>query len=156
MAGLADRFWSKVDKRGPKECWPWHGCLVGGRGQMLLRIAGQKKHIYAPRIALELSGIDLRGKFALHRCNNPRCVNPSHLYAGSRSDNTFDAMNAGTCGLRKVERGDANLNAKLRESQIPAIRALSSSLSMQRIADDYGVSRKTISKVLSGQTWGHV
>lgn len=82
------RFWAKVDKRGPDECWPWNGTLVKGHGQFSIG----RRRIYAHRFALELS-LDRElapGALACHTCDNGRCVNPSHVYEGTPQTNVDD------------------------------------------------------------------
>lgn len=87
----SERFWSKIDKSG--ECWVWKGRRTPD-GYGLFSIG--KKAIYAHRFALEESGVSLSGgKRALHHCDNPPCVRPSHLYAGTQSQNMLDAYRRG-------------------------------------------------------------
>lgn len=87
------RFWSKVDKRGPDECWPWIG---GGNklgyGIFAYRENGETKSPPAGRWLLGyLRGRPLeRSEEACHRCDNPPCVNPAHLYIGTHKQNMRD------------------------------------------------------------------
>lgn len=90
---LAARFWSKVDRRGPDECWPW---TAGGNqfGRGMIRYRGKKP--MATHVSLMLSGRPLRpGEWALHHCDNPSCVNPTHLFAGNQYDNMRDMVEKG-------------------------------------------------------------
>lgn len=82
-------FWPNVDVRGPDECWEWTG-----RTQYEY---GAYKHHRAHRFALEekLGRSLRREEHALHRCDNPPCVNPSHLYVGDATQNTRDMMARG-------------------------------------------------------------
>jgi hypothetical protein len=152
---LAQRFWSKVEKRGPNECWPWLGTtLKDGRGQ----ISVDRKGIPAPRVALQLAGFDLNGLIACHKneCHNPNCVNPAHLYAGTYSQNTMDSIAIGT-HKGGAPKGEGNYNSKLKEADIPEIRRLSTSgMSRQEIGDVFSVSRAAIWKILKGEMWSHV
>jgi hypothetical protein len=85
------RFWSRVDRRGPDECWPW---TVGGRG-----VAGRAsfyvggRNVPAPRYALLASGVfpQTRPRHACHKCDNPPCCNPAHLWWGTNAENMRDA-----------------------------------------------------------------
>jgi hypothetical protein len=82
------RFWSKVDKRGPDECWPWVGG-VDGRGYGRSRYNGSGRTT-AHRIAWQLANGRDALLFVLHRCDNPVCCNPAHLWEGTQSENMRD------------------------------------------------------------------
>jgi hypothetical protein len=84
-----ERFWPKVAKpEHPDACWPWIGDM-GTDGYGKFWIDGTSKH--ASRVAWELtSGPVPKGLFVCHRCDNPRCCNPAHLWLGTAQDNTAD------------------------------------------------------------------
>lgn len=88
-------FWSKVDKRGPDECWPWLGAVM--RRDQRGTLGFGRKTWMAPALALVLADRpQLHQKpFACHSCDNPNCVNPSHLWWGTHQDNMTDAKNKG-------------------------------------------------------------
>jgi hypothetical protein len=92
---LAQRFWSHVDRNGagpswPEACWIWTAGLNGrdGRGY----IAAGRHRVAAHRASWQLaSGLSIpAGLFVLHRCDNARCVRPSHLWLGTQADNIAD------------------------------------------------------------------
>lgn len=89
----AKRFWDKVDKAGPDECWLWKGAALDqGRGQLSI----DKRKYTAPQVSLLLAGRDRpSGLSALHTCDVPACVNPNHLWWGTIGDNNRDTARKG-------------------------------------------------------------
>lgn len=89
------------------------------------------------------------GLVVRHTCDNPPCVEPSHLILGTQADNVADAVERGrTC------RGERRANAKLTEDDVRAIRT--DKRSQRAIAAEYGVSQPTVGKVIRGEIWSHI
>jgi hypothetical protein len=145
---LLKRFWGKVDKSG--DCWLWLGYSPNGR-YGALKIDG--KRILAHRIAYALTYGSVPDELdVLHRCDNTKCVNPSHLFLGTHTDNMGDMMAKGRGN--KIE-GDAHPSAKLTSGQVTQIRSLyaEGSHSQRALAHTFGVSRRAIQLIIIRRNW---
>ena len=150
MNTLEERFWSKVEKRGPTECWLWTAGGVTGYGQF--RVAG--KLVLAHRLAWEMAvgpiPADLCVLHAPIVCHNRKCVNPAHLRLGTNTENMADRKRDGTGA-----EGEKNGAAKLTEAKVAEIRSLYArgDVTQGKIAKAYGVSRALISDIVNGKRW---
>ena len=143
-------FWRKVNKNGPNGCWVWTAATKqAGYGM----IGFKTKLCLAHRLSWELhNGPIPNGLCVLHKCDNPPCVNPNHLFLGSRKDNNLDKIKKGRSPNLK---GSNSGRAVLIESQILEIRELlKTDLTQQEIGNLYGVSRSTIKEIKCGSNWG--
>ena len=89
---LQRRFEVKVQRKSPTECWPWIAKAVTdfGYGRMT---AGRGTDLKSHRIAYALAHNGIPdGMHVLHKCDNPKCCNPNHLFLGTHQDNTRDMM----------------------------------------------------------------
>jgi len=94
------------------------------------------------------------GLWVCHRCDNPPCCNPSHLFLGTAADNIHD-MHAKGRARSNPPRGEVHVRAKLTEAKVRAIRA-DSTRPLADLAAEHGVNYRTISAVRSGLIWRHV
>ena len=136
-----ESFWAKVDRRDMDECWEWTACR-NSFGYGSCRVSG--KTVASHRIAWMLQNGEIAdGLCVLHRCDNPPCCNPGHLFLGSRADNNHDCFAKG------------RNNPKLSKNDIVEIKTkyFDGKISQQEIADQYGVGRKYISKIVKGDRW---
>ena len=145
-------FWQKVRKAGPDECWEWTACIgFGGYGKVSV---GNRRTEAAHRVAYFLANGDIPDDkpCILHRCDNRKCVNPSHLFAGTKRENTHDMFAKGRAcqqtGAWQPKRGSTNTNAKLTEADVMVIRSrIADGENVHDIAADYSVTSGTISHI---------
>ncbi|MDN7445926.1 HNH endonuclease [Burkholderia multivorans] len=148
------RFWSKVDRRGPDECWLWTAAIhSSGYGKFG---AGGKygKTLLAHRVSYEIAnGSVPDGLWVLHRCDVRLCCNPKHLFAGTPLDNVVDMMDKGR--FRGYDKsGEANPAARLRKEQVIEIRQLLAvGTSQKAIAERFDISRQLVSAIKCGEVW---
>ncbi len=140
------RFAAKTEYRGPGECWPWLGSR-NDKGYGHIKVGGSV--VIATHVALWLAGRPLTpGMFARHTCDNPPCVNPSHLVEGSAYDNAMDAVRRGRHARFGFAR-DAHPMRKIAARQVPEIVALvRAGLTQRAVADRFGVSDSTIRRIV--------
>jgi hypothetical protein len=159
---LGERFWRKVKKGGPRDCWLWTGSARNqhGHGGIFLRRNrdGVAEHEYVHRLSYAMHVDDLdRSDVVRHTCDNPRCVNPLHLVVGTHADNHRDAVERGRAYRFPNMVGSAAGNSKLVEADIPVIRErVRRRESLASIGADFGVSRHNIAAIRDRKTWSHV
>jgi hypothetical protein len=149
---MADRFWPKVDRgAGPDACWPWTASTTHGYGQ--IGVPGTRPH-KAHRVAWELTNGPIPdGLLVCHRCDNPPCCNPAHLFLGTNADNMRDMVAKGRAGSRTAA-GDLNPKARLTPEQVQEIRAaIASGEKFSELARRMGVSWTAVGNIAKGKTW---
>ena len=152
---LAIRFWAKVDRGGPDECWEWTASrMPKGYGQIG---SEERKTLLAHRVSYELHNGPIPADHDIcHRCDNPPCVNPGHLFLGSRQDNMRDCSSKGRVVVPATQ-GERNGSARLTEAQ--AIEILTRHANGERgsrLASEFGVTHAAVSALIHGHTWGHL
>lgn len=146
---LRERF-DRYTKRGPG-CWVWLSYRdPSGYG----RLHYKRKPVLASRISYLLHFGEIpEGQHVCHKCDNPGCVNPEHLFLGSQADNMADMYRKGRDRKRSL-KGEQHGQAKLTAEQVREFKQ--STLSDSEAARRYGVSRATIHAIRSGKTWSHI
>lgn len=164
-----DRFWSKVDRSsGADACWPWTGAK-SKRGYGAFRLGGSRRMVGAHRFALEIgNGVVLvNGMQSCHRCDNPPCCNPAHLFAGTQRDNHSDMCmknrqaRAERSGIRRhPERysvGAQHPRAKLsHEAALAIIHACRDGALQSDLARQHGISISQVNDIALGKSWRHI
>lgn len=145
----AERFWSKVDKT--PTCWIWTAHRVAwGYGQF----GYDGRLIHAHRAAWILTyGPIPDGKLVLHRCDNPPCVRPDHLFLGDNDSNMADAVMKG-----RMQRGTQRPLAKLDDEAIRAIRRqyAAGGTTLSILARSYDVSLSLVHGIVHRRRWKHI
>lgn len=141
------RFWAKVRMVGAEACWLWTASKMDrqGHGQFTCRRDGVQRHLYAHRVAWELTnGAIPAGQVICHACDVPECCNPAHLFLGTQADNLNDARRKGRLvdGLGARKLSDAAYRDIL---TTPRARGTGDAL-----AAKYGVTKQTISRIRHG------
>lgn len=141
---------ARVD-RTDSGCWVWNrGRTVrGGYGQWNIGGKVSKAH----RVSWVLFRGEIgEGLFVCHKCDNPPCCNPDHLFLGTSGENTLDAWRKGRLPLPKnAPRGEQHHSAKLTQSDVEVVR--SSRATGVELAAKYGVSKTMISRIRKGKAW---
>lgn len=153
------RFWAKVNKDGPVvredlgPCWMWTASLrPNGYGQLKFAgSAGRKAH----RVSWALAhGPVPDGSSVCHRCDNPACVRPSHLFLGTQTDNMRDKVIKGRNVISRLRGSDIG-NSKLSPDDVMEIRRLRNveGRRLAEIAGRFDISYGTVSEIATGRTW---
>lgn len=137
-----DNFWSYVYIKDDDECWEWQAGTQGRYG--LFHDNGKiGAHVFSFKIANP--GIVLSGLHICHTCDNPLCVNPRHLFAGTAQDNANDKVKKGRSARL---RGESSPHCKLSDEQISMIHELlSAGYKQQEIANRFNISRSYVSNL---------
>ena len=150
---MEDRFWEKVEKSGIDDCWIWVGQRQKTGYGIISRGGKSEGREMAHRYSYMLRhGPIPEGKWVLHSCDNPSCVNPAHLRAGTAKENTADAILRNRAVPPPILRGASNARSKLTIEDVELIRA-NPEKTGKYFARIYNVAISTILRVRSGSTW---
>jgi hypothetical protein len=161
MGTPEQRFWAHVDKNGPVPsvdpklgpCWLWTGPKErSGHGRIRISTAGERDgaHRFAYQLLLRVDPGEL---FVCHRCDNPPCVNPDHLFLGTHQDNMSDRDSK----MRHCH-GSRSPNTRLTEATVLEIRRLyaTGEHSQESLAKRFRLGQVSVSRLLLRKTWQHI
>lgn len=153
MKSAEERFWNKVNKT--ESCWLWTG-EISTSGYARFHDNVKRTKVQATRWVFErLFGPVPDDQDICHRCDVRECVNPNHLFLGSRSENMKDAANKGRLPWQKVPpKGVRHPRAKFTDSQVLEVRKLAKDgISGSSIARLFNVDHSTVNRIIRGDTW---
>ena len=157
---VVTRFWEKVDKRGPDDCWEWQAGTRTGYG--VIKISGRQ--FQAHRLSWVMAYGEIPNTlFICHHCDNRACVNPRHFFLGTHADNIRDAYYKGRIKVpkslgRRFGKGEEHPNSKLTESDVKEIRQLyqGGGVTYRNLSEYYGVDHTLIYQVVRRKRWTHI
>lgn len=150
---MNERFWSKVNIKSNKECWDWRAYIKPtGYGQFTVH---HGKYVNASRIAYILTHGEISDSLEVcHSCDNPKCVNPRHLFLGSHKDNMQDMVNKGRGKLPPTLYGKYNSSSKLSKSKVKKIFEMKDKgKSLRYIGNKFGVTKQAIWSIIHKKNW---
>ena len=155
------RFYAKIDRRGADDCWPWTAALAKGYGQF--GTSSPRRRWGSHRLVYELAyGPIPPGLCVCHRCDNPACCNPQHLFLATVAENNTDRAKKGRNGdssrtgfSQGLAAGELNVHAKLTRRQVATIRRLVSmgATTQRELARRFGVHATTINRLVKRRLW---
>lgn len=135
----------------PNDCWIYKHTNQEGYGKITINQKTVLAHRYSYQINIDIIS---DGLCVCHKCDNPPCVNPDHLFLGTNGDNMQDKQIKGRarCGI-----GSKQGHAKLNEQQVLEIKQkLKNGEKVKKLYEDYNVSQPAISNIKNGRNWKHV
>lgn len=151
---VEQRFWQKVEIRGADQCWNWKGYRDSKGYGLLTNGDPKKRRVFAHRLSYRIAhGPFDANLFICHHCDNPPCVNPSHLFLGDIRANNQDKVRKG-----RQAKGERAHKAVLTAFKVRAIRVFYArgQYDINDIIRLYNISRSTTIALLTGKSWMHV
>jgi len=145
-------FWAHVEKTDT--CWIWNGGRNAyGYGVIRKVVDGKLIRLMAHRFSYESFVGELGSLFALHRCDNPPCVRPDHLFAGTQAENVADKV-----AKQRHNRGETHGHHRLTEDQVRTIREryAAGGISQASLAREYGITQTSVGSLIRREHWKHV
>lgn len=150
-------FWEKVDTKGHNfsECWEWQANIIYGYGMFTINKKQISAHVYSfeyfngkipeaqPRLCV------------CHKCDNRKCVNPSHLFLGTAKDNAQDRDMKGH-GVLPNNQGSKHALSKLKEEDVYKILEMCKTAKDKDVAAAFDIDRRTVGKIRRGVSWKHL
>lgn len=154
---ISERFefigWTEVVRTLPTPCWEWNGDTTSDRnGYGVIVIGGVKHRVHRVSYELFVGPFDPELQM-LHKCDNPPCMNPKHLYPGTTKDNMRDAIERGRLN---PPQGSLNGMSILKEGQVRTIFDLKGKQHVRDVANTFEVSIQTVYSIWNGSRWGHI
>lgn len=155
MKSVNTRFWDKVRIPSKDDCWEWTGHRNHGYGVFKVRIGPYKRRYFrASRFAWAFFNGEIPlGLSACHRCDNPACVNPSHIFLGTHADNMMDKVSKSRQPMGEQQPASKLSDAKVRQARFDFESGIATAY---QLAARYGVDVTAIRMALRRKSWKHV
>jgi len=153
LPAFIPRFHALYERGAPGDCWEWQGSrLPKGYGQFYGGGGAKAGSLYAHRASYAIHvGLIPNGLHVLHRCDNPPCVNPGHLFLGTCADNHRDMINKGRA-LTRERNPQAKITVEIARRIVAEYDR--GDVSQATLGERYGISRHAVGTIVRGDRWG--